>query len=110
MDRVMAECEGMLANARAQERAAGADRAAAAAERAGATRAAAAAAKGAGAGVRRSLPGNALKARPLYALSSSASPCLAAAAVSNVGAQRAVSPFSHQHACMSLPLSCCQAS
>jgi len=57
----MAECEGMLANARQQERAAAADRAAAAAERAGAARAAAAALKGAGA--RRSLPGNALKAR-----------------------------------------------
>ncbi len=61
MDRVMAECEGMLANARQQERAAAADRAAAAAERAGAARAAAGALKGAGA--RRSLPGNALKAR-----------------------------------------------
>ena len=60
MDRVMAECEGMLANARQQERAAAADRAAAAAERAGAARAAASALTVASA--RRSLPANALKA------------------------------------------------
>lgn len=59
MDRVMAECEGMLANARQQERAAAADRAAAAAERAGAARAAATALTAASA--RRSLPANALK-------------------------------------------------
>ncbi len=63
MDRVMAECEGMLANARQQERAAAADRAAAAAERAGAARAAAAGTLKSG-GVRRSLPANALKACP----------------------------------------------
>ncbi|KAK9845276.1 hypothetical protein WJX81_001992 [Elliptochloris bilobata] len=59
MDRVMAECEGMLANARQQERAAAADRAAAAAERAGAARVAASALTAAG--TRRSLPTSALK-------------------------------------------------